>query len=826
MGKKLVVIGNGIAGIATVDEALRLDPDMQISIFGKERHLGYNRVLLSEVLAGKMGVDSIYLKNRDWYEKNNINLRLGMKVTGIDTLNKRIITEDGRITDYDTLLIATGSSSYIPQIKGIEKEGVFPFRNIEDTEGILNGARDSIYDGKVVASVVYDPEGILEKVRMSKKAIVIGGGLLGLEAARALSLHGVEVTVAHIMDRLMEQHLDSTASEMLKNEIERIGIRILLNHEALEILGGLRVRYVRFTNGEIYDADLVVISAGIRPNIELARRSGINVNRGIVVDDHMETSIKDVYAVGECAEHRGRMYGLVAPIMEQAKVCSEVICGKNSARYEGSIPVSILKVMGINLMSIGEFSGQSEDLAEGIEEIAYKDASISIYKKILVRGSKAAGAILIGDISDGSRILRLIKEGIDISSIRPRILFGDHSSGTATINDADLVCRCIGVTKGMIVKAIEEHGITSRDGVARHTKACTSCRGCAPLIEQILQEVLGGDYSVEPKDPPVCSCIALSQGELRENIIEKGLKSVKSVLINFATAPGCDKCKPAISYLLNEIWIDDYEEDRAARFINDRVHANIQRDGGFSVIPRVPGGVVTSEDLRRIADVADRYNIPMVKITGGQRISLFGVKKEQLPSIWSDLGMRSGHAYTKAVRTCKTCVGTQFCRFGLQDSISLGIAMESRFQGVSTPAKLKMGVSGCPRNCAEATIKDIGVVGIQDGWEVYIGGNGGNRVRSADLLVSVKEADDAIRISGIFLQYYRENGRYGERTSSFVERVGLKTIREAILEDRSFKTARLEERLDLSVATLKDPWEEGKVPLEARQFEELGAYEG
>ncbi len=822
MGKRLVVIGNGIAGIATIDEVLRHDPDIQISIFGKERHLGYNRVLLSEVLAGKMGIDSIYLKNRDWYEKNNIDLHLGVKVTGIDTVRKIITAEDGTAIAYDSLLAATGSSSYIPPIKGIEKEGVFPFRNIEDTEGILNGAMDSMYDGKVVASVAYDPEGILEKVRMSKKAIVIGGGLLGLEAARALGLHGVEVTIAHIMDRLMEQYLDEAASGMLKVEMERMGTKILLNHEAVEIVGSHRVRGMRFTNGAIYDADLVVISAGIRPNVEFVRRSGISVNRGILVDDHMETSAKDVYAVGECAEHKGRTYGLVAPIMEQARVAAEAICGRDEAKYEGSIPASILKVMGINLMSIGDFSGQSDDL----EEIVYKDESSSVYKKILVRNDRVTGAILLGDVNDGPRILRLVKEGIDISSMRSRILFGDQSSGAATLSDTDMVCRCMGISKGMIVKAIEEHGITSLDGVARHTKACTSCRGCSPLIDQILQEVLGGDYSVEPKDPPLCPCINLSQRGLREKILEKGLKSVKDVLINFATAPGCEKCKPAISYLLNEIWINDYEEDRSARFINDRVHANIQKDGGFSVIPRIPGGVVTSDELRKIADVADRYKVPMVKITGGQRIGLLGVRKEQLPAIWSDLGMRSGHAYTKAVRTCKTCVGAQFCRFGLQDSIGLGIAMESRFQGLPVPAKIKFGVSGCPRNCAEATIKDIGVVGIQDGWEVYIGGNGGNRVRPADLLASVKSGDDAIRISGLFLQYYRENGRYGERTSLFVERVGLKEISEVILKDRPISEARLAERLDASLRVLSDPWEEGRSPVTARQFEELGAHGG
>ena len=821
MGKRLVVIGNGIAGIATVDEVLRFDPDMQISIFGKEPHLGYNRVLLSEVLAGKMGMDSIYLKNRDWYDKNNIDLHLGVKVIGIDTLNKKITAEDGSTINYDSLLVATGSSSYIPPIKGVEKEGVFPFRNIEDTEGILNGARDSIYDGKVIASVVYDPEGILEKVKMSKRALVIGGGLLGLEAARALSLHGVEVTIAHIMERLMEQYLDETASGMLKDEMERMGIRVLLNCEAVEILGYPRVRGVSFRDGGIYDTDLVVIAAGIRPNLGLAVSSGIMVDRGILVDDHMETSVKDIYAIGECAEHRGRTYGLVAPIMEQAKVAAEAVCNRDGAIYEGSIPASVLKVMGINLMSIGEFSGQPGDL----EEIVYKDLSASIYRKILVKENRVAGAILLGDVNDGPRILRLIKEGIDISSVRSRILFGDQSSGAAVMTDADLVCRCMGITKGMIVTAIEEHGITSLNGVAQHTKACTSCRGCSPIIDQILQEVLGGDYSVEPKDPPICSCINLPQRELREKIIEKGLKSVKSVLINFATAPGCDKCKPAISYLLNEIWIDDYEENRSARFINDRVHANIQKDGSFSVIPRVPGGVVTSEELRRIANVADKYKVPMVKITGGQRISLLGIRKDQLPFIWSDLGMRSGHAYTKAVRTCKTCVGNLFCRVGLQDSIGLGIAMESRFQGVSTPAKIKMGVSGCPRNCAEATIKDIGVVGIQDGWEVYVGGNGGNRVRSADLLVSVKSGDDAIRISGLFLQYYREDGRFGERTSSFVERIGMDKIKETLFDD-SLKNVRLGERLDLSLAVLKDPWEEGSKPVAVRQFEELGAYEG
>jgi nitrite reductase (NADH) large subunit len=372
--------------------------------------------------------------------------------------------------------------------------------------------------------------------------------------------------------------------------------------------------------------------------------------------------------------------------------------------------------------------------------------------------------------------------------------------------DSATICGCMGVSKGAIIKAIEEHGLTSKQEISDKTRACTSCKGCAPLIEQILQDVLGGEYVRQEGQPLLCECIPMIWGDVRREVMTRGLKSVSQILNTIGNGTGCETCKAGLNYMLSELYMDDYEKESDALFVNDRHHANIQKDGTFSVVPRVYGGVTTSDQLRRIADVADKYQVPMVKITGGQRIDLLGIGKEELPSVWSDLGMPSGHAYTKAVRTCKTCVGNLFCRYGVQDSITLGIEMEQRYQGVSCPGKLKMAVSGCPRNCAETAIKDVGVIGIQTGWEIYIGGNGGVKVRVAELLTVVKTMEEVLDITGVFIQYYRENARWMERTSHFVERVGIEHIREVVLEDKHGIVDRLRKRMDEVVAAYRDPW--------------------
>ena len=789
--ERLIVIGNGMSGMAVVEHLLAKKKEMAITVFGAEPHVNYNRVLLSSVLSGETGFDKIILNPVEWYESHGIKLHLKASITKIDTVNKAVLSDRGEAFPYDKLLIATGSTPFIPPVKGIESDkalppGIFTFRNLDDTRSMIEWAHSS------------------------RKAIVIGGGLLGLEAARGLVKQGLEVTVAHLMDRLMEVQLDSAAADILKKEITRLGIQALLSHCADEIImedGDLKG--IHFTNGNIHEADMIVIATGIRSNVRLAKEAGLTVNRGIIVNDYMETSVPDIFAVGECVEHRGTVYGIVAPLMEQAKVAAAAIAGDRTHSYKGSVVATKLKVAGIPLASIGNIYRGVGGIVGG-EEIVYSDRGASIYKKLIVQGGRIVAATLFGDLNGYSRYLDMIQGQEDISLQRNTLLLGQPQAiaSVASMPDSATICGCMGVSKGEIIKAIEEHGLTSKQEISDRTRACTSCKGCAPLIEQILQDVLGGEYVRQEGQPLLCECIPMVWGDVRREVMARGLKSVSQILNTIGNGTGCETCKAGLNYMLSELYMDEYEKETDALFVNDRHHANIQKDGTFSVVPRVYGGVTTSDQLRRIADVADKYRVPMVKITGGQRIDLLGIGKEELPSVWSDLGIPSGHAYTKAVRTCKTCVGNLFCRYGVQDSITLGIGMEQRYQGIPCPGKLKMAVSGCPRNCAETAIKDVGVIGIQTGWEIYVGGNGGVKVRVAELLTVVETMEEVLDITGIFIQYYRENARWMERTSHFVERVGIDHIREVVLEDKPGIVDRLRKRMDEVVAAYKDPWAE------------------
>ncbi|MBI3354594.1 MAG: NAD(P)/FAD-dependent oxidoreductase, partial [Nitrospirae bacterium] len=737
------------------------------------------------VLSGDVKSKEIILNTPEWYKKNEIGLHLGVSVNSVKPKEKIIITDAGDVYTFDKLLIAAGSYAFIPPIKGVKTRGkltpgIFTFRNLDDTQAMLNWAKNS------------------------RKAIVVGGGLLGLEAARGLALQGIEVAVAHLMDRLMDMQLDTASAAILKKEINKLGINVLLGHCAEKVIGNGRVNALRFTNGKVYEADMIVIAAGIRPNVELAREAGLKVNQGIVVDDYMQTSNPDIYAVGECAEHRGKVYGIVAPLMEQARVAANAIAGNFTLRYEGSVVATKLKVAGIPLASIGNFYEESA----GCEALVYSDPGASLYKKAVIQGGRVVGAILLGDLGEYNRFYEYIKNQEDITLQRKSLLIGQPSNipSVASMPDSATVCGCMGVSKGAIAKAIEEYGLTSKEEVSEKTKACTSCKGCAPLIDQILQDVLGGEYIRQEGLQLFCKCLPMAWEDIKKEVIARELKSVSEILETLGNGKGCEACKPGLNYMLSELYLNDYEYEDDACLVDDRFHANIQKDGTFSVVPRIYGGVTTPEQLRRIADAADKYNVPMVKITGGQRIDLIGIQGEQLSSVWSDIGLPSGHAYSKAVRTCKTCVGDTFCRFGVQDSIALGIEMEQRYQGIPSPAKIKMAVSGCPRNCAESGIKDIGVVGIQTGWEVYVGGNGGIKVRVAELLSVVKTKEEALDLTGLFIQYYRENARWLERTSHFIERIGIDHIRDVIVEDKLGIVEQLRERINQAVAAYRDPW--------------------
>jgi nitrite reductase (NADH) large subunit len=796
----LIVIGNGMAGVATIEEILKKPSPPAITVFGGEPHVNYNRILLSDVLACAKSPGEIYLNSREWYKDNDIQLRTGIFITDIDVDNRQVVADSGERYGYDNLLIATGSDPFIPPVKGTDKDGVMTFRNLGDTLEII------------------------ERAKTAQKAVVIGGGLLGLEAARGLINRGLEVTVVHLVDRLMEQQLDAMSGGMLKREIEKLGITVALDHCADEILGNGRVEGVRFTNGRAYEADLVLISTGIRPRVDLAKKAGLGVGRGILVNDYMETTRPGIYAVGECMEHRKRTYGLVAPIMEQTKVAADAIAGNRNLTYEGSIVATTLKVAGVHLTSMGNFMADGA----GCEEISYIDAAAGVYKKAVLQGNRVVGTILLGDTKDGPRILQCIKDKTDVALFRNTLLAGGNGKAeepmrAASMNDEDIVCGCMGVNKKTIVEAIQDNELTSREAVGEATRACTSCKGCGPMVDQLLQEVLGGRYAPAPRAAHLCSCAEMSREALRQVVREKELKTYSAVKQSGCLGD-CGACKPAVSYLLSEVWPVEYTDERHARFINDRVHANIQNDGTFSVVPRIYGGVTSPGQLRKIADAAEKYKVPMIKITGGQRLDLLGVQKEDLPRIWADLDMPSGHAYAKAVRTVKTCVGTEFCRFGVGDSTALGIEMEKLFEGLYTPHKVKMAVSGCPRNCAESYVKDIGVVAIEGGWEIYVGGAAGMKVRKGDLLCRVETGEEALEAATRFLQYYRENGEYLERTYDFVERIGVETIRRIIFDRESGEPDRLMERFREAKSAVVDPWrKEGIRPVHKRQFKELEA---
>ncbi len=803
---KLVMIGNGMAGVRTLEELLKIAPDLyDVTAFGAEPHANYNRILLSPVLAGEMTIQDIMLNDVDWYEKNGIRLHLGKKIVRIERGARKVVAAGGTAESYDRLLLATGSNPFILPVPGKDLEGVITYRDIQDTNAMI------------------------EASKRYKHAVVIGGGLLGLEAANGLKLRGMSVTVVHLMEWLMERQLDRAAAQMLQQSLEAKGLQFLLQKQTAEIVANEegRVRAVRFKDGSEIVADLVVMAVGIRPNTELAESAGIWCHRGIVVNDTMQTYDPKIYAVGECAAHRGIAYGLVAPLFEMAKVCANHLAHFGIGRYVGSVTSTKLKVTGIDLFSAGEFSGGA-----GTEDIVLNDALGGVYKRIVLRENRIVGAVLYGDTADGSWYFQLLRDKQNVAEIRDHLMFGQNHLGNTghqgqsravAMADAMEVCGCNGVPKGAIVRAIKEKGLFTLEDVRRHTKASSSCGSCTGLVEQILASTVGGAYQPqEAKTKPLCACTDHTHEEVRKAVREHRLLSISAAMrfLEWRTPNGCASCRPAINYYLICAWPHEAKDDPQSRFINERAHANIQKDGTFSVVPRMFGGITSPDQLRRIADVADKYRIPTVKVTGGQRIDLLGVKKEDLPAVWRDLDMPSGHAYAKALRTVKTCVGSEWCRFGVQDSTHMGIELEKALWRMYAPHKVKMAVSGCPRNCAESGIKDVGVIGVDSGWEIYVAGNGGIKTEVAQFLVKVKTREEVLEYAGAFLQLYREEARYLDRTVHYVRRVGLDYIKKKIVEDAGNRKA-LWARLQYALEGEPDPWKERAAGKETREYETL-----
>lgn len=793
--ERLVVVGNGMAGTACVEQILKYPSRFEITIFGDETHVNYNRILLSAVLAGEKSAEEIVLNSLEWYQENGIRLRLGVRIVDVNGEAKTVTGDDGSVMQFDKLLLATGSSPLIPPMEGVDKPGVYVFRNLDDTRALRARAHPGA------------------------RAIVIGGGLLGLEAARGLRIQGCDVTVVHLMDTLMERQLDSIGGAYLKAKMECLDVKVLLSHNTAAILGDSRAEGVRFKDGAELAADFVVIAAGIRPNVELARQAGLQVNRGIVVNDQMETSHPDIFAVGECVEHNGICYGLVAPLIEQGKILAATITGDKQQRYQGSVPSAKLKIMGVEVFSAGDFNEKTP----GNDVVRLEDPSLGIYKKLILRDNRLAGVILVGETADSHRYMEWLHKKTDLREHRRQLLFPepvtDSGFDVAQLPGSHVVCGCHGVSKDTVVQAIRDRGLSTLSQLKECTRASTGCGSCTGLCQNLLRAVAP---QFEEEDKKVlCKCVPLSEPQLREIVRSQRLRSVQQVLNVYGNGTGCEACKPALAYMLDMVWCGGHDEDRSARFINDRVHANIQRDGAFSVVPRIRGGVTSPQELRRIADVAEKYRVRMVKITGSQRIDLLGVQKSDLPKIWADLGMPSGQAYTKGVRMVKTCVGTDFCRFGVQDSIATGVELERRFENLFTPHKLKMGVVGCPRNCAEATVKDIGLVGQEGSWQVVVGGAAGKKVRKADPLVTVESTEAALQAAALFFQYYRENANYLERTYDFVERLGIERVRRETIYAPLAVQQGLRDRLRKSKWVSRDAWLEGDEPRHPTQFVQI-----
>ena len=804
--RRLILIGNGMAGVRALEEILARAPHaFAITVFGAEPHGNYNRIMLSPVLAGEKSFADIVTHDRAWYEQNGIELIAGESVAAIDREARMVTGAHGTMRPYDVLILATGSNPVIIPFPGHDLPGVIAFRDIADVGTMLDASKTHTH------------------------AVVIGGGLLGLEAANGLARNGMDTTVLHLPATLMERQLDPVSAGLLKKDLTKRGMTVLTEANTKAIHGEGRVEEVELTDGTRLKADLVVMAVGIRPNIALARSAGLAVNRGIQVDDGMCSSDPAIYAVGECIEHRGAVFGLVAPIWDMAKVLADRVTATAESGYNPSVTGTRLKVTGIDMFSAGDFTGD-----EATDDIVFRDASRGVHKHLVVRGDTLIGAVLYGDARDSAWYFDLIRDGTDISAFRDALVFGPgaagiEESGVENLPDTAEICGCNGVSKGRILTAISELKLTSVDEVRARTKASASCGSCTCNVEKLLQFALGSDYDATPKARTMCKCTSHGHDAVRAAIIEKKLKSIPAAMraLDWTTPDGCASCRPALNYYLLCAWPGEYVDDARSRFVNERMHANIQKDGTYSVIPRMWGGTTTAAELRAIADVVDKFQIPTVKVTGGQRIDLLGVKKEQLPDVWRDLnaaGMVSGHAYGKALRTVKTCVGSEWCRFGTQDSTAMGIALEKMTWGSWTPHKTKLAVSGCPRNCAEATIKDFGAIATESGWDLHVGGNGGITVRVTDLLCKVTTEEEVLEYCAAFMQVYREEARYLERTAPWVERVGIAYVR-GRLSDAGGRRLLRDRFHESQKHAQNDPWAERAEGAEKHEFRSLAVVE-
>ena len=793
--KTVVVVGNGMVGHRFCERLAEFDVDRRFEIvtFCEERRAAYDRVNLSKYFETR-DAEHLKLACPTWYSENGITLHVGDRASAVDRERKVVVSEKGREVSYDIVVLATGSAPFVPTVPGVDKKGVFVYRTIEDLEAIL------AYAGK------------------SASAAVIGGGLLGLEAAKAVRDLGLETHVVEFAPRLMPRQVDDTGSKTLLDKIEGMNVRVHLGKSTREFLGNGKVEGLSFADGGRLDVDMVVISAGIRPRDELARACGIDVGPrgGVVVDDLLCTSDPDIFAVGEVAAHRGMVYGLVAPGYEMAEIVAANLTGA-SRSFTGFDMSTKLKLMGVDVASFGDPFVEKDARA-----LTYEDPFGGVYKKLVFnpQGTRLLGGVLVGDASDFGSLLALFKSGEPLSVPPGELL---SSGRSASCGEADSqVCSCNNVSARQIRSAVRDRKLTTIAQLKTCTQAGTGCGGCLPRVTDLLKaelQAMGAKV-----DNRLCEHFPHSRQELYQIVMIQGIKSFDALIVSHGKGQGCEVCKPAVASILASLWNENVLDPSHATLqdTNDRFLANIQRGGTYSVVPRVPGGEITPDKLIVLGEVARKYGL-YTKITGGQRVDLLGAPVHLLPEIWSELidaGFESGHAYGKALRTVKSCVGSAWCRFGVQDSVGFAVRVELRYRGLRSPHKLKGGVSGCIRECAEAQSKDFGLIATEKGYNLYVCGNGGARPRHADLLAADLDEDTALKYLDRFLMYYIRTADRLTRTSVWLESMegGIDYLREVIVNDRLGIAEELERQMQSLVDSYQCEWKTVVDDPEKRRF--------
>ena len=764
----LVIIGNGMVGHRFIEELIdKMQSDQfNITIFCEEPHIAYDRVHLSSYFSDYTA-EALSLVREGLYEENNINVLLNERAILINRQRKEIHSQTGRIVSYDKLIIATGSYPWVPPIKGADGADCFVYRTIEDLDAIRECANHC------------------------KTGAVVGGGLLGLEAAGALKNLGIQTHVVEFAPVLMAEQLDAMGGDQLRRKIEEMGVGVHTSKNTQEIIHTPSGKIMQFADGSSLEIDFIVFSTGIRPNDQLAKACELEIGArgGIVINDYCQTSDPDIYAIGECACWQGRVFGLVAPGYKMAQVASAHLIGE-SAKFEGADMSAKLKLMGVDVGSIGDAKAKTI----GCRSYVYLDENVPVYKKLVVSNDnkKLLGAVLVGDTTDYSNLLQLMLNNMDLPEHPDSLILPSHAGakpalGADALPDTAQICSCFDVTKAKIVQAIHA-GCHTVAAIKAETKAGTGCGGCIPLVTQILNLELA-KQGIEVSHA-LCQHFKYSRQELFHLIRVEGLTSFDQVIKKHGTGYGCEVCKPTVGSILASCWNNYILKPDLVPLqdSNDVFLGNIQKNGTYSIIPRSAGGEITPEGLIAVGQIAKKYHL-YSKITGSQRIGLFGAQKDDLPAIWKELidaGFESGHAYAKALRMAKTCVGSTWCRFGVGDSVGLGVELENRYKGIRAPHKFKLGVSGCTRECAEAQGKDIGVIATEKGWNLYVCGNGGMKPRHADLLAADLDRETLIRYLDRFLMFYIRTADKLQRTSVWFENLegGMDYLRSVIIDDK------------------------------------------